>query len=137
MREAIGGSWIIYMVMTFIMVYVFFISFIMNYAAAYRAANYAITQIENCQGRMDECKSIEAITNEVTTRYHYHASGSVIHTCYSENGKDSYVFRVALPVYFELPIIGEIGVASVKAETKTILNVPNVSSIADIQGSCS
>ena len=59
MREAIGSSWMIYMVMTFIMVYVFFISFIMNYAAAYRAANYVVTQIENCQGRMNECKEFE------------------------------------------------------------------------------
>ena len=55
MREAIGSSWLIYLVIIFIMIYVFFIAFIMNYASAYRAANYVVTQIENCQGKMNDC----------------------------------------------------------------------------------
>ena len=132
MREAIGSSWLIYMVMTFIMVYVFFISFIMNYAAAYRAANYVVTQIEYCQGRMDECKSMATIANEVTDRYHYHPKNGKIDACYSMNGSNSYVFRVSMPVTFELPILGDMGVAVVTAETKTIANVPNVTSINGI-----
>ena len=131
MREAIGSSWLIYLVIIFIMVYVFFIAFIMNYASAYRAANYVVTQIENCQGRMDECKKIKVIENEIKTKYHYHQAddGKSLSVCYLAVGT-GYVFRVDLPVTFNLPFIGSFGNVHVRSETKTINNIPNISTIA-------
>lgn len=130
MREAIGSSWLIYLVITFILVYVFFIAFIMNYASAYRAANYVVTQIENCQGRMEGCSNdYEGV---VKKKYHYNGR---IDVCSVSNGSDSYVFRVTLYVDFEAPLFGRVGVMKVKSETKTIPNIPNVMTMSGY-GSC-
>lgn len=131
MRESIGSAWLIYLVLTFILIYVFFIAFIMNYASAYRAANYVVTQIENCQGRMDNCngKNMAAITKEVANKYHYRSPNNRLIACYVENGNGSYVFRVNLPVAFDVPLFGNVRWVSVRAETKSIQNIPNVSTI--------
>ena len=131
MRESIGSAWLLYLVLTFILVYVFFIAFIMNYASAYRAANYVVTQIENCQGRMDSCngKNMDAVAKEVASKYHYHSPNNRLIVCYVENGNGTYVFRVNLPVAFDVPLFGNVRWVSVRAETKSIKNVPNVSTI--------
>lgn len=128
MREAVGGSLLLYLVIPIIILFIVFIGFIMNYASAYRAANYVITQIENCQGQMTNCKDMATITEEVKTQYSYfNKDNATIMPCVIENGSGSkaYVFRVNLPVSFDLPIFGETRWMSVKAETKTINNVPS------------
>ena len=127
MREAIGGSYIIYIAVIFIMIYIFFVGFLMNYAAAYRAANYVITQIENCQGKMDNCDitNLEKITQDIKKKYNYitpkrapNTNGIISPACLA-NG-DGVIYRVELPVEFDLPLLGGLRWMTVKAETKTI-----------------
>ena len=127
MREAVGGSLLLYLFIPIIMIIIFFIGFVMNYAAAYRAANHAITRIENCQARFDDCGNDksdlrENIGNEIRTNYNYPLpkSKKALPLCYILNGSNSYVFRTTLPVSFYLPLVGDIDVMSVKAETKSI-----------------
>ncbi len=127
MREALGGSLLLYLIIPIIVLFIFFIAFIMNYASAYRAANYVVTQIENCQGQMNNCGEInlQTITEQVKKQYKYITqNGAKIVPCYVENGTNSYVFRVSLPVSFDLPLLGNFAPARVKVETKTITNVP-------------
>ena len=126
MREAVGGSLLLYLIIPIIIIFIVFIGFIMNYASAYRAANYMITQIENCQGRFDDCGGVDMklIKSVLKTDYAYIASSvDEIRPCYIENN-DSYVFRVNLPVSFDIPLVGASAITSVKAETKSIPNVP-------------
>ena len=126
MREAVGGSMLYYIIIPIIILFIVFIAFIMNYAAAYRAANYYITQIESCQGQVGKCGDItfKSIENDLKNKYKYIApKNNGIKRCYKENG-NSYVFRVELPVTFELPIVGVLQPMIVKAETKSIANVP-------------
>ena len=129
MREAIGGSWILYIAVIFIMTYVFFIGFVMNYASAYRAANYVISQIENCQGQMDNCGSVtmETITSDIKKKYKYitpkrnpNPEGILTATC-KVNG-NGVVYKIELPVEFDLPLLGGLRWMTVRAETKTIQN---------------
>ncbi len=124
MREAIGSSWIIYIAVIFIMIYIFFVGFVMNYAAAYRAANYVVSQIENCQGKMNDCNGVTmtTITNTVRTKYSYVTPNRspISPTCFA-NG-NGVVYRVELPVEFDLPLLGGLRWMIVKAETKTIQN---------------
>ena len=127
MREAVGGSLLLYLIIPIIILFIVFIGFIMNYASAYRAANYVITQIENCQGQMNNCGDVDldAITETVRTKYGYiNRNKAKIVPCYINNGNNSYVFRVELPVAFDLPIFGTTTWMKVRAETKTINNVP-------------
>lgn len=131
MREAVGGSLLLYLIIPIIIVFIVFIGFIMNYASAYRAANYVITQIENCQGQMRDCSELKDITETIRTKYSYVTEDrKTIKPCYYVNGNDTYVFRVTLPVSFELPLIGNFNPMRVKAETKSISNVPT-KSLAD------
>ena len=126
MREAIGGAWLYYLVVTFLLIYVFFMSFIMNYASASRAANYVITQIENCQARNGDCPfgDLSTVFGYIREKYHYVAADNRNYSkyvCCIDNGGGS-VYRVELPIDFYLPMIGNIGVIKVKSESKTIQN---------------
>ena len=129
MREAVGGSLLLYLIIPIIIIIIVFIGFIMNYAAAYRAANYAITRIENCQGRFDDCGNdggnLRKNIGDELKKYAYDLKGNALPLCYIENGNDSYVFRTTLPVSFQLPLVDEVTIMSVKVETKTITNVPS------------
>ncbi len=125
MREAIGSSLTLYLFIPIIILIIFFVSFIINYASAYRAANYVVSEIENCQGMMNDCGStdkLHEITEKVAKEYNYLTPGrtNIVPTCI-QNGSGA-VFRVQLPVNFELPIFGSITAINVKAETKTIPN---------------
>lgn len=136
MREAVGGSLLLYLFIPIIILIIFFVAFIMNYASAYRAANYVVTQIENCQGRMnDGCNDMDKIYREIVSKYHYHSPNNKISPCYISNGSNSYVFRVSLPVSFEMPMIGNISWFMVNAETKTIQNLPS-KYLNDFGGKC-
>lgn len=125
MRESIGGAWLYYLVVTFLLIYVFFMSFIMNYASTSRAANYVINQIEACQARNGDCKgnSVKEITEAIWNKYRYRVpKNRKLELCCKDNGNGS-VYRVTLPVEFNVPFIGSIETVSVKAETKTIQNI--------------
>ena len=121
MREAIGGSLLLYLIIPIIILFIVFIGFIMNYASAYRAANYVVTQYENCQGKVGNCGNVtsDSIKKDIANKYYYKGNYSV--TCFS-NGSNASVYRVTLPVEFELPLVGNFTPFKVVAETKTIQN---------------
>ena len=122
MREAVGGALLMYLIIPIIVILIVFIGFIMNYASAYRTANYIVTQIESCQGIVDgSCSSYvnNGIKSTIANKYHYKGNISI---CCLQNGSNSSVYRVALDVEFELPIIGKFNPFKVKAETKTMQN---------------
>lgn len=121
MREAIGSSWLFYLLIIFLLIYVFFMAFVMNYASAYRAANYVVTQIEVCQGESD-CggNDFDNWVKNIREKYHYVGSkNGGLKICCMANGNGS-VYRVKLPVDFEVPFLGAIDPVNIKAETKTI-----------------
>jgi hypothetical protein len=131
MREAIGSTWIIYLGITFILIYVFFAGFIMNYASAYRASNYVVSEIENCQGILYNCGDssdiMEDATEYVRKKYGYltpdrepNTSKRINPICI-QNGT-GVIYRVELPVEFDVPLLGGLRWITVKAETKTIQN---------------
>ena len=121
MREAVGGSLLLYIIIPIIILIIIFIGFIMNYASTYRAANYVTTQIESCNADMNKCQhsSIDKIKQEINDKYGYNGNFDV---CCIDNDKGS-VYRTSLNVEFELPLIGEFSPFNVKTETKTIYNV--------------
>ena len=121
MREAVGGSMLMYIVIPIIILFIVFIAFIMKYASYYRASNYLITQIETCEANMNNCEhtSREKMENDIVNKYHYR--DTVNYSC-TDNARGS-VYSVALKINFDLPLIGKIGVYEIKSETKTIYNI--------------
>ena len=118
MREAIGGSMLMYIVIPIVILFIVFVAFVMNYAAAYRSANYLVTQIETCQGEMGGCGHTDFSKMETFIKEHYHYLSDVSYSC-SANSRGA-VWTVSLNVTMEFPILGEIGIYKVKAETKTM-----------------
>ena len=126
MREAIGGSLMLYLIIPIIVLVIFFVAFIINYASTYRAANYVVSEIENCQGMMNNCggstNKMQEITETVKKEYNYFTPGNSTITPKCIPNGNGVVYRVELPVNFELPLLGSINAIYVKVETKTIPN---------------
>ncbi len=120
MREAIGSSWLVYILVIFLLIYIFFMGFVMRYASAYRAANYVVTQIENCQARCAD--NLDEFKSAIRSKYRYieGKTGGLSISC-SNNGNGS-VYRVELVIDFDVPLLGTVRPFNVRAETKTIQN---------------
>ncbi len=119
MREAVGGAALLYLILPLIALFVCLTAFVMNYASTYRAANYVVTQIENYQGEIDA----SSVQEELWSKYHYMPSkGKSIEITSYGNGKGT-VYRVELPVTFDVPVLGEVTIFTVTAETKTIYGI--------------
>ncbi len=125
MREAVGGTLLTYIIIPIIILLIVFIAFIMNYASAYRAANYIVTQIETCNANMGGCssdgkdKNLDTIKEDVKNKYGY--IGDINYCCY-DNAKGS-VYKTTVYVAFDLPMWKQVPVFSVKSESKTIYGV--------------
>ena len=124
MREAFGGTMIMYILIPVLFLFIVFIAFIMNYASAYRASNYVISQIETCDANLSSdtgCKhgSKTSIEDYIREKYHYNNG---ISYCYIQNKKGT-IYRALLKVAFDLPLIGRVGVYKVVSESKTIYDV--------------
>lgn len=122
MREATGGALLLYLILPMIFLFIVFIGFIMNYASAYRAANYIVTQIETCDGTLgSDCghSTIGAATQTVEEKYHYYGP---INICCNPMG-DGAMFRAELELSIELPMIGSISGFKIVSESKTLHNV--------------
>ena len=132
MREAIGGTMLLYILIPVLFIFIVFMAFIMNYASAYRASNYVVSMIEVCDADIDHCENLirengggseiaglDTILDDIKKRYHYNNG---VDFCYVENKKGT-VYRVSLGVYFHLPLIGRIGIYKVVSESKTIYDV--------------
>ena len=123
MREAVGGSLLLYLIIPIIIIFIVFIGFIMRYASAYRAANYIVTQIESCQG-YDGCSSDWDTADNlkvILSKYRYNGNYTI--TCKPVEGvSNAIVHDVELEVEFDLPFIGNFSAFSVRAETKSMHN---------------
>lgn len=98
MREAVGGTWLLYFFFIFIFVYVAFIAVIMNYASAYRTNNYIVSTVENLEGNVDW----NTIKLDVKNKYSYTDN---IGYCCKKNSLAGVVYQVQTYINFEIPLI--------------------------------
>lgn len=116
MREAIGGTMLMNIVVIFLIVYIFFMAVIINYGRVFRAKNTLITFIEAEEGfksggarRVREKASSLGYTGD-------------IHVCYNEGNNTKY-FSVMLFINFDLPLVTNSIKIPVSGETIGIKNV--------------
>lgn len=122
MREALGGSLLLYLMIPIIFLFVTFIAFIMNYASIYRAGNYIITQIETCDGNLDNCRHTSKDDMEALVRSKYGYHGDINYSC--SNNQKGAIFRVTLGISIEIPLIGVLPTSfPITSESKTIYGV--------------
>ena len=127
MREAIGGSVLIYIFAIFIVTMTMLIGFTLNYMAAYRANNYIISSLEQNEGIF---KSSE-IEQSVKKAFGYNLkTEGVTLCCVDITGSSQYfsggvVIRNKTYISFQLPLFYSKFKIPVKGETKTIFDVDN------------
>ena len=130
MREAIGGAFLIKLVMFFVVVYVCFLSIGINYAITFRVKNQIINLIEAYEGYELAKPHIEEYVASVG---YYNANvgsvtlveegNKVCHSGYCIEEKPSergVYYRVTTYVSFDFPIIGQITNFPVSGETRII-----------------
>jgi len=69
MRESIGATWILSIVITFIVIFVGYLAVSINYTKAFRIKNTIITKIENSEGISDE--NMSEIENDIRKQLVY------------------------------------------------------------------
>jgi len=133
MREAIGGTLLIQLVMFFIVIYVCFLAVAINYSITFRVKNQVINLIESYEG-YDLAKP--KIEEYIASVGYYRASDANFSHSSSCNGGQYYngyciqqlasdrgtYYKVTTYVSFDFPIIGEIMNFPVSGETRVIYN---------------
>lgn len=119
MREAIGGTMLMYIVVFFLFIYIVFMAVVINYGRVFRTKNGLISYIEAEEGFKDGFKNnLIAKANELGYR-----SGD-IYACYTQgNNEDTRYFSVKLNIEFQMPLVDGSIKIPITGETSAIRNV--------------
>ncbi len=66
MREAIGGSWLMYIFIVFLFTIILLLVFAINYLSAYRLNDEIVSCIEQKEGYTNECKTVAETSKNYT-----------------------------------------------------------------------
>ncbi len=140
MKEAVGGTFMIYVLLIFLAVYITFVAVALNYAKAFRVKNSVIDIIEQNEGMTDDelndiNKSGDTITKieDRLKDYNYYVtlSNSYLdkyndYTCFdrgyciSKMGDDREYYRVVTFVQLSIPFIDFNITIPIRGETRVI-----------------
>lgn len=142
MREAIGGTWLFGLVITFIVFFASFLAVSINYSKAFHVKNNVVDLISKYEG--NNCKARNKISEYLRTSgalvtgkcpsdYDgYNLAGEKVdngkaYYCVSSDSTDSSTFmskqfyRVIVFYKIDLPMLGNIATFKIKGETETII----------------
>lgn len=112
MREAIGGTWLLYFFFIFVFIYIAFMAVIMNYASAYRTNNYIVSKLEEYEGNIAK----DTLKREVMTKYKY--SDQIDISC-SVNSVGT-VYKVKTYIMFTMPLMDIKFKTAITNESKSV-----------------
>ncbi len=101
MREAVGGTMLMYIVVTFLIVYIVFMAFVINYGRVFRVKNALISKIENDEGINN---TEELISKAAEMGY----VNQQIDVCYTSGNNNYDYYSVRVYIRFTLPMAGSI-----------------------------
>ena len=111
MREAIGGTYLYYIFIVFIIIIVGFLAVLLNYMSAYRASNHIITVLEQSEGVFPA-----DLDKQLGESFSYYNDFS---HCYVKTER-GYVIRIVTFMKITIPLVDMSMRIPVKNETKTI-----------------
>lgn len=148
MREAIGGTWLFGLVITFIVFFASFLAISVNYSKAFNVKNNVVDIISkyegnNCNARMNigkylndvgylvtgDCKGVGSVDRE--NYQAYDLNGNRVNSgkgyyCIAKNTTgsstdiDKSYYRVVVFFRVDLPVIGNLTTFKIKGETESI-----------------
>ena len=103
MREAIGGTILLYIVLIFLFVYICFMGVVIHYGRVFRWKNTVVSIIEQYEGLSSDAQDL---IKAETFAKGYHDGN--IDVCYNEApNKKSRYYNIRMYVLFELPLAGK------------------------------
>lgn len=118
MKEAVGGTVLLKIVLVFLIIYIMFMAIVLKYGRTFRIKNALINQIEQHEG----FTTLEEI-EEVARSLGYFRD---LNACYVKLPNDrGYYYKIEIFAQFDLPLITNTLNIPVTGETRTI-NTGNV-----------
>ena len=128
MREAVGGTMLMYIVLGFLIIYIFFMAVVINYCRVFRTKNALISYIEVEEGFKSGIKG--SLVSKARNDYGYFDE---IYACYIEDEtRDIKYFTIELEITFQLPMVSNSVKIPITGETAAIRNVAEENNV-DIQ----
>lgn len=154
MREAIGGTWLLGLVLTFIVIFASFLAVSINYAKAFNVKNNVVDLISKAEG--NNCTAREKIgsylrdtgylvtgrCDKIDDEYDYYGydlegdrvnDGEKAYYCVSKDSVettthvDKRFYRVVVFFKLDFPLVGDLTTFRVKGETESIYFVSDES----------
>ena len=128
MREAVGGTMLMYIVLGFLLIYIFFMAVVINYGRVFRTKNALISYIEVEEGF--KTGIADSLVSKARNDYGYFDE---IYACYTyDETRDITYFTVELEITFQLPMVSNSVKIPITGETAAIRNVDEDNKV-DIQ----
>ncbi len=118
MREAVGGTGLIFIIAMFLVVYIAFMAVILNYGRVFRVKNAVINAIEQNEGVYDQ-GTLDNMARDAGY------TGDVVGCVYEDNNRGT-SYQVTVFINFQLPLLNRPVTIPVSGETRFI--EPNVNS---------
>lgn len=118
MKEAVGGTVLLKIVLVFLIVYIMFMAIVLKYGRTFRIKNALINQIEQNEG----FKTKEEIEEAAKSLGYFRT----LNACYVKlPGEKGYYYQIEIFAQFDLPLISNTLNIPVTGETR-IINTGNV-----------
>jgi len=118
MREAIGGTMLMYLVLGFLIIYIFFMAVVINYGRVFRTKNALISYIEVEEGFKT------GIKDGLVSKAHQQGYYDEIYACYVYDAtREITYFTIELEITFQLPMVSNSVKIPITGETAAIRNV--------------
>lgn len=89
MRQSIGATWILQLVIVFMLIFVAFLALTINYTKAFKIKNEVISMIEKYEGVSEGEKGGIGLINNYLKYYNYHTKGTCEENMYGSTSLDS------------------------------------------------
>ena len=113
MREAVGGTMLMYIVVVFLIVYIIFMSVVINYGRVFRVKNALISKIENDEG----INNVEDLIGKAADMGYVNQQ---IDVCYTPGNNNYDYYSVRVYIYFGLPMVSNGVVIPISGQTSAI-----------------
>ena len=128
MREAIGGTMLMNIVITFLAIYIMFMAAVINYGRVFRVKNTLINLIEAEEGF--KVGGSEIVKNKAVSMGYY----DDIHVCYTKGNQTKY-FSILVYINFDLPLVTNNIRIPITGDTSAIRDISNnVEGISECNG---
>ena len=113
MREAVGGTLLLKIVIVFLVVYIGFMAIVLNYGLVFRYKNQLINYIEQNEG----IKNVETLRTTAKEKYGYYGD---IDACNVKVNDRGYYYKVKIYIIFHIPLVNNVLRIPVTGETRII-----------------